>query len=119
MATAADVLNASGYRPPPDDSIELTVRVRRFNPEVSEESWWDEWTVRCDPLERLVEVLHQIKWHHDGTLSFRRSCAHGICGSDAMLINGRNQLACKVLAQDVAPRATIEKVMAGRYGIDG
>ena len=55
-------------------------------------------------------MLHQIKWHHDGTLSFRRSCAHGICGSDAMLINGRNQLACKVLAQDVAPRVTIEPI---------
>jgi succinate dehydrogenase / fumarate reductase iron-sulfur subunit len=110
MATAADVLDASDRERPTTDTIPLTVRVRRFNPEVSEDSWWDEWTVRCDRLERLVEVLHQIKWHHDGTLSFRRSCAHGICGSDAMLINGRNQLACKVLAQDVAPRVTIEPI---------
>jgi succinate dehydrogenase / fumarate reductase, iron-sulfur subunit len=104
MVTAADVLDASDRGRPTTDTIPLTVRVRRFNPEVSEDS------VRCDPLERLVEVLHQIKWHHDGTLSFRRSCAHGICGSDAMLINGRNQLACKVLAQDVAPRVTIEPI---------
>ena len=112
MATAADVLEASELLPAAADpnTIELTVRVRRFNPEVSQDSWWDEWTVRCDPFERLVEVLHQIKWHHDGTLSFRRSCAHGICGSDAMLIDGRNQLACKVLAQDVAPRVTIEPI---------
>jgi len=110
MVTAAEVLDASHRERPTTDTIPLTVRVRRFNPEVSEDSWWDEWMVRCDPLERLVEVLHQIKWHHDGTLSFRRSCAHGICGSDAMLINGRNQLACKVLAQDVAPRVTIEPI---------
>ena len=110
MVTAADVLDASDRERPATETIPLTVRVRRFNPEVSEDSWWDEWTVRCDPLERLVEVLHQIKWHHDGTLSFRRSCAHGVCGSDAMLINGRNQLACKVLAQDVAPRVTIEPI---------
>jgi succinate dehydrogenase / fumarate reductase iron-sulfur subunit len=110
MATAADVLNASGAQSANDHTIELSVRVRRFNPEVSEESWWDEWTVRCDPFERLVEVLHQIKWHLDGTLSFRRSCAHGICGPTAMLIDGRNQLACKVLAQDVAPRVTIEPI---------
>jgi succinate dehydrogenase / fumarate reductase, iron-sulfur subunit len=110
MVTAADVLDASDRERPATETIPLTVRVRRFNPEVSEDSWWDEWTVRCDPLERLVEVLHQIKWHRDGTLSFRRSCAHGICGSDAMLINGRNQLACKVLAQDVAPRVTIEPI---------
>ena len=92
------------------DRWQLTVRVRRFNPEVSQDSWWDEWTVHVDPLDRLVEVLHQIKWHHDGTLCFRRSCAHGICGSDAMLIDGRNQLACKVLAEDVGPKVTIEPI---------
>ncbi len=112
MATAAEVLNGS------DDqrvgtkarTISLTVRVRRYNPEKSEESWWDEWTLDVDPLDRLVEVLHQIKWYHDGTLAFRRSCAHGICGSDAMLINGRNALACKLLAEDVAPKVTIEPI---------
>src|SRR5512134_3085030 len=104
MATAAEVLNGS------DDQrvgakarmISLTVRIRRFNPEKSQESWWDEWTLEVDPLDRLVEVMHQIKWYHDGTLAFRRSCAHGICGSDAMMINGRNALACKLLAEDVA-----------------
>ena len=63
-----------------------------------------------DPFERLVEVLHEVKWHHDGTLTFRRSCAHGICGSDAMVINGRNALACKVLVKDVAPKVTIEPI---------
>jgi succinate dehydrogenase / fumarate reductase iron-sulfur subunit len=112
MATAAEVLNGS------DDQrvgtkarmISLTVRVRRYNPEKSDESWWDEWTLEVDPLDRLVEVLHQIKWYHDGTLAFRRSCAHGICGSDAMLINGRNALACKLLAEDVAPKVTIEPI---------
>jgi succinate dehydrogenase / fumarate reductase iron-sulfur subunit len=112
MATAAEVLNGS------DDqrvgtkarTISLTVRIRRYNPEKSEESWWDEWTLEVDPLDRLVEVLHQIKWYHDGTLAFRRSCAHGICGSDAMLINGRNALACKLLAEDVAPKVTIEPI---------
>ena len=44
-----------------------------------------------------LDALHEVKWHQDGTLALRRSCAHGICGSDAMLINGRNALACKVL----------------------
>src|SRR4029077_14340781 len=112
MATAAEALNTSDAQRvgAPTDQMELIVRVRRFNPEVSQDSWWDEWTVEVHPLDRLVQVLHQIKWYHDGTLSFRRSCAHGICGSDAMLINGRNQLACKVLAEDVGPRVTIEPI---------
>jgi succinate dehydrogenase / fumarate reductase, iron-sulfur subunit len=112
MASAADVLNQSDRQRvgPRADRITLQLRIRRFNPEVSQESWWDDFTVDCDPLDRLVEVLHEIKWHHDGTLSFRRSCAHGICGSDAMLIDGRNDLACKVLVQDVAPKVVIEPI---------
>src|SRR5207247_637345 len=46
----------------------------------------------------------------DGTLALRRSCAHGICGSDAMMINGKNRLACKVLVKDVLPKATVEPI---------
>ena len=49
----------------------------------------------------VLDALHKIKWEQDGTLSFRRSCAHGICGSDAMRINGRNRLACKTLIKDL------------------
>ncbi len=113
MVTPAEALQGSDGRRAgagPAGAVEITLRIRRFNPEVSADSWWDEFTVQADPLERLVEVLHQIKWYHDGTLSFRRSCAHGICGSDAMLINGRNALACKLLVDDVAPRVTIEPI---------
>jgi len=114
MATAADVLNASDAQQvmssPKVNAMTLKVKIRRFNPELSQDSWWDEFTVECDPLDRLVDVLHQIKWYMDGTLSFRRSCAHGICGSCAMMINGRNALACKLLAEDVAPKVTIEPI---------
>jgi succinate dehydrogenase / fumarate reductase iron-sulfur subunit len=42
-------------------------------------------------------VLHRVKWEQDGTLTLRRSCAHGVCGSDAVRINGANMLACKTL----------------------
>jgi succinate dehydrogenase / fumarate reductase, iron-sulfur subunit len=113
MATPAEILQTSDQRQvdrADADKVQLTLRIRRYNPEVSEDSWWDEFTVMADPLERLVEVLHEVKWHQDGTLSFRRSCAHGICGSDAMLINGRNALACKVLVTDVAPKVTVEPI---------
>ncbi len=53
--------------------------------------------------DRLLDALHRIKWDTDGSLTFRRSCAHGICGSDAMRINGRNRLACKTLLKDLNP----------------
>jgi succinate dehydrogenase / fumarate reductase iron-sulfur subunit len=53
-----------------------------------------------------------VKWYQDGTLTFRRSCAHGVCGSDAMLINGRNRLACETLVQDAGTKITVEALRA-------
>ena len=114
MATAitpAEVLNTSDERRVGASAlVTLILRIRRFNPQVSEEPWWDEFTIRVDPFERLVEALHQVKWYHDGTLTFRRSCAHGICGSDAMVINGVNALACKVLVKDLKQPITVEPI---------
>ena len=92
------------------EKVSITVRVRRYNPEVREESWWDEWEISMEPNDRLLDALHHIKWYEDGTLALRRSCAHGICGSDAMLINGRNALACKVLVKDLVPKVTVEPI---------
>ncbi|MGY6025541.1 succinate dehydrogenase iron-sulfur subunit [Streptomyces spinosirectus] len=83
--------------------ITVTFRVRRFNPEVSAEATWEDFQLEIDPKERVLDGLHKIKWDVDGTLTFRRSCAHGICGSDAMRINGKNRLACKTLIKDINP----------------
>ncbi|MFI9625438.1 succinate dehydrogenase iron-sulfur subunit [Streptomyces sp. NPDC052042] len=87
--------------------ITATFRIRRFNPEVSDEARWEDFQVTIDPKERVLDALHKIKWDLDGTLTFRRSCAHGICGSDAMRINGKNRLACKTLIKDISPEKPI------------
>ncbi|GAA3158712.1 MULTISPECIES: succinate dehydrogenase iron-sulfur subunit [Streptomyces] len=87
--------------------ITVTFRVRRFNPEVSAEATWEDFQLEIDPKERVLDGLHKIKWDLDGTLTFRRSCAHGICGSDAMRINGKNRLACKTLIKDINPEKPI------------
>ena len=112
MTTAAEILEGSDARrvAPSKRGMGLTLKIRRYNPEVSDEPWWDEFTVEMEPTDRLLDALHEVKWRLDGTLALRRSCAHGICGSDAMLVNGRNALACKVLVQDVAPKATVEPI---------
>ena len=60
-----------------------------------------DYDVELYSTDRVLDALHKIKWEVDGSLSFRRSCAHGICGSDAMRINGRNRLACKTLIKDL------------------
>jgi len=96
--------------PPAPGQIQLTVRIRRYNPERRPGPWWEEHSVNMEPTDRLLDALHQVKWYHDGSLALRRSCAHGVCGSDAMLINGRNALACKVLVKDVAPSVTVEPI---------
>ena len=79
----------------------VTIRVRRYNPEVSDEAYWDDFKLQMYRTDRVLDALHKIKWELDGSVSFRRSCAHGICGSDAMRINGRNRLACKTLLKDL------------------
>ncbi|MFH9421267.1 succinate dehydrogenase iron-sulfur subunit [Streptomyces sp. NPDC017529] len=88
-------------------TITITLRIRRFNPEVSEDATWQDFQLEMDPKERVLDALHKVKWEQDGTLTFRRSCAHGICGSDAMRINGKNRLACKTLLKDINPEKPI------------
>ena len=82
-------------------TMTLTVKVKRFNPDTDKRPRWDEFQVPAENMDRALDLLHYVKWHLDGTLTFRKSCAHGICGSDAMKINGENQLACSILVQDL------------------
>lgn len=94
--------------------MDIEIKIRRQNPEVpgQEKAYWQTFKLAdVDPTDRLLEMLHRIKWEEDGTLSFRRSCAHGVCGSDAMRINGVNALACKVLVQDVGNSITVEPIL--------
>lgn len=113
MTATAEISGATAALENADRTqITITLRVRRFNPEVRAEAYWQEFQLRVDPKERVLDALHKAKWEQDGTLSFRRSCAHGVCGSDAMRINGRNRLACKTLIKDVNPAkpVTVEPI---------
>ena len=90
----------------------VTLRIRRYNPEIDDKPHWHDYEVEVLPTERVLDALNKVKWEQDGTLTYRRSCAHGICGSDAMRINGRNQLACKTLINhlDMEKAITIEAI---------
>jgi len=88
--------------------MDVTLRIRRYNPEADREPHWETYAVTAEPTDRVLDLLHQVKWYRDGTLTFRRSCAHGVCGSDAMLINGRNRLACEYLVKDAGSKITVE-----------
>lgn len=80
-------------------------KIKRYNPETDKKPHWEEYKIEADPTDRLLDGLNTIKWYSDGALTFRRSCAHGICGSDAMMINGRNQLACKLIMKEAQIQA--------------
>jgi succinate dehydrogenase / fumarate reductase iron-sulfur subunit len=88
--------------------MQVTLKIQRFNPELDDKPYWKEYQVDVEPGDRLLDALHQVKWYQDGTLAFRRSCAHGVCGSDAMTINSANRLACKLLMKDLGTRVTVE-----------
>jgi succinate dehydrogenase / fumarate reductase, iron-sulfur subunit len=92
----------------------VTLRVQRFNPDTDKKPSYREYTVQVDPTDRVLDALNAVKWYQDGSLTYRRSCAHGVCGSDAMRVNGVNRLACKVLMRDVGERVTIEPLMGFR-----
>jgi len=91
--------------------MKVQLKIRRFNPETDQKPWWGSYEVEAEPTDRVLDALHYVKWYLDGTLTLRRSCAHGICGSDAMRINGRNRLACKVLIKDLGPHITVEPLL--------
>jgi succinate dehydrogenase / fumarate reductase iron-sulfur subunit len=91
--------------------MKVHLKIQRFDPEVDPKPYWSEHDVEADPTDRVLDALNQVKWYLDGALTYRRSCAHGICGSDAMRINGRNMLACKALIKNVGAKLTIQPLL--------
>ncbi len=87
--------------------MQVQFKIKRFNPEKDPKPYWGEYAAEMEPTDRILDGLNYIKWNVDGSLTYRRSCAHGICGSDAMVINGRNRLACKLLLKDALKESKV------------
>jgi len=95
--------------------MQVTLKIFRFNPEQDRKPHYESYQVEAQPTDRVLDLLEYVKGHLDGSLSFRRSCAHGVCGSDAMRINGRNRLACKVVVKDLgSKKITVEPLLGMR-----
>lgn len=120
MTAVIDETPAAPAQKPARDHtpVTITLRIRRFLPDLVGPNgeppvpFWQDFQVEADPTERILTAMLKVKGEQDGSLTFRRSCAHGICGSDAMRINGRNRLACKTLVKDldVSKPITIEAI---------
>jgi succinate dehydrogenase / fumarate reductase iron-sulfur subunit len=94
--------------------MQVTLKVFRYNPEKDKKPRYETYKLEADPTDRVLDLLEKVKGYEDGTLSFRRSCAHGVCGSDAMRINGSNKLACKALVHDFGSKITVEPILGLR-----
>jgi succinate dehydrogenase / fumarate reductase iron-sulfur subunit len=108
--TAVAERPAETHAEAPIQTRPVRVKIRRYVPEVHPEPYWQTFEVEALPTDRVLNLLLNIKGYQDGSLTFRRSCAHGVCGSDAMRINGVNRLACKVLVKDMPDEITIEPI---------
>jgi succinate dehydrogenase / fumarate reductase iron-sulfur subunit len=78
-----------------------TFRIMRYNPGSDSQPDWKEFKLACSPMERVLTALNRIKWEQDGSLAYRRSCGHAVCGSCGMTIQGASRLACKTLVKDI------------------
>jgi len=80
----------------------MKFKIYRFNPETDKKPYIQEYELdNVEPGTMLLAALLRIKDEQDETLSFRRSCGEGVCGSDGMNINGTNGLACITSTDDL------------------
>ena len=72
----------------------MKFRLYRYQPESGEKPYMQDVGIDIEPAGKmLLDALLAIK-AQDETLSLRRSCREGVCGSDAVNVNGKNRLAC-------------------------
>ena len=72
----------------------MKLSISRYNPETDTQPYMQDFEIELHEGDRmLLDVIMRLKCQDD-TLTFRKSCREGVCGSDAMNINGRNGLAC-------------------------
>jgi len=83
------------------ETKQLTIKAFRFNKETDYLPHYDTFVMEVSQDELVLDVMNRIKWEHDGSFSYRRSCRHGICGSCAVKVNGKATLACKDRVHDL------------------
>ncbi len=77
------------------NSRKVTIKAFRFNAETDYLPYYKSYEMEVGKDELILDIMNRIKWEHDGSFSYRRSCRHGICGACAVKVNGKATLACK------------------------
>ena len=82
-------------------NLTATLRIQRFNPDTDKKPYLQEFMFQRETGMTVLDALHKVKTEQDGSITYRRSCRHAICGSCAMNINGKNLLVCHTPLKDV------------------
>jgi succinate dehydrogenase / fumarate reductase, iron-sulfur subunit len=113
-----EALTATANAEPPSAQAELSKRLHlsiyRFNPEVDKKPYMQDYDIDSAEFHgvMILDILEALKTK-DSTLTFRRSCSEGVCGSDGMNINGKNGLACITSFLDLNTDKIVLKPLPG------
>ena len=89
--------------------------ISRYNPEHDSKPYMQDYEIELVQADHmLLDVLIRLK-AQDNTLTLRKSCREGICGSDAMNINGRNGLACITRVRDLREPVVLDRRCSPRF----
>lgn len=77
------------------ETRKVTIKAFRFNAETDYLPYTKQYEMEVGKDDLILDLMNRIKWEHDGSFSYRRSCRHGICGACAIKVNGKAVLACK------------------------
>jgi len=77
--------------------MRITLEIQRYDPQKDTKAVFKKYEVEINRENRLLDALMKVKQYIDPTLGFRKSCAHGVCGSDAMVVNGVERLGIKII----------------------
>ena len=87
----------------------MEISIYRYDPDKDTKPYMQTYSIDKDDCQgiMLLDALETLKATQDSTLSFRRSCGGGVCGSDGMSINGKNGLACTTLIDSLPEKITL------------
>lgn len=92
----------------------VTFEIFRYDPDKDKEAYFDTFQVELRrPGYLMLDALNQIKWEQDPTLTYRRSCREGVCGSDGLNVNGVNMLSCMTKVEDLGADHIIVQPLPG------
>lgn len=92
----------------------ITFEIFRYDPDKDKEPYYQSYQVEMRrPGYLMLDALNQIKWEQDPTLTYRRSCREGVCGSDGLNVNGVNMLSCMTKVEDLGSDHLIIQPLPG------